>query len=143
MTQHFHVRHSRTIFLLVTFLYLAVNAIVIHFHLPISAKIVVISLLLVAWLINHLRPYSKSFQLIYESKLDLWSLSEDRENWQQFRSLDKIYVNQWFVWVVLSNSDKLTKGLIIGRDSLPSERYLQLRRCILCPEVLFHSHVRN
>ena len=124
MTQHFHVRHSRTIFLLVTFLYLAVNAIVIHFHLPISAKIVVISLLLVAWLINHLRPYSKSFQLIYESKLDLWSLSEDRENWQQFRSLDKIYVNQWFVWVVLSNSDKLTKGLIIGRDSLPSERYL-------------------
>lgn len=82
-----------------------------------------------------------SYILMYESNTKLWKVCEKCDNWQQYNTLSAMYINQWFVWIVLSNSDNKTKGLIIGRDSLPSERYLQLRRCILCPEVVRQTYI--
>ena len=65
-----------------------------------------------------------------------WQLSDDLRSWLHVNSISAIYVNEWFVWIVIGMNNAHKKGIIIGRDSLSAERFIQLRRCILSPDVL-------
>lgn len=116
-------------------------ALVMKFHLPVIQKLLIIFVLV--WLAFKVlkQIYNNTYYLIFELKSSLWKFSEDGVKWQYFDGLSAIYVNRWFVWIVLSNQHNHSKGLIIGSDSLLDERFMQLRRCILCPNLLHLSQV--
>ncbi len=80
--------------------------------------------------------YQKKFCIQFEPAAGVWKQGGNTGSWLRFNRISKIYINQWFVWVVFCTHEKRAKGIIIGRDSLPIERFMQLRRCILSPQVI-------
>lgn len=81
-----------------------------------------------AWLRHHCF-------LRYESASSCWSISFDKEHWQHYSAISCLYLNDSFMWLILRSSVSAHTSAIIGADSMPTERYLQLRRCIICPGI--------
>ena len=75
------------------------------------------------------------FFLKYESTYQRWSVSSDNRQWHQYESIRVAYLNESFVWIILASPGGARKAAIIGVDSMLNERFLQLRRCILCPDL--------
>lgn len=77
----------------------------------------------------------RHYFLKYEPKVQCWSISSDKHQWRRYNSVTYIYLNNSFVWLILRASGGASTSVIIGVDSMPTERYLQLRRCIICPGI--------
>ena len=71
----------------------------------------------------------------YEYIYKRWSVSDDVQQWQYYESVNVVYLNDTFVWIILSSPGIPSQAKLIGVDSMEDERFLQLRRCILCPEM--------
>jgi hypothetical protein len=110
---------------------------VLGFDIPLLMCTVVILMTLVAlaWSIKAWL-YQQRYSLKYESTYKCWSMSAaDVKQWQQYESVRVVYLNDTLVWIILGSPYSGTKAAIIGVDSMPNERFLQLRRCILCPDM--------
>lgn len=118
-------------------LHLCVICVVFLFDVSIYAKAFLsISLLIISW-VQIKRHYVSMYTLTYQAKTNTWAIAEIEGNYEQYTDISKIFVNEWFVWIVLKQLNITSRGIFIGRDSLPSERFVQLRRCILCPDIIY------
>lgn len=77
--------------------------------------------------------YKGRFFIKYESIFKCWSVSSDSSHWQRYEHIEVAYLNDSLVWIILSSPGKRSRAEVIGVDSLTYQRFLQLRRCIICP----------
>ena len=111
-------------------------AVVLGYDVPTLVKVFLILVLLTFLVILVRREYKKEIVLKYDYVLMEWCVGEPNSGDIRFDVISKAYINDWFIWVIFSAHGKHSKGIIIGRDSLPIERFMQLRRYILSPEVM-------
>jgi hypothetical protein len=100
----------------------------------ISAATVLAIIASLVWSISKWLSMRRYF-IKYESSDKCWSVSIDGQQWWRYKSISVAYLNDAFVWIILDSPGRATRAAIIGVDSMPSERFLQLRRCILCPNM--------
>jgi len=136
LIQQFAVKRSIILLCSFLFIHLAAMSVSINFQIPVSWKLLLTCVLFVSLFICLVLEYQKKFCIQFEPATQIWKLQVNDGSWLRFNTVSKIYINQWFVWVVFCTHNKHAKGIIIGRDSLPVERFMQLRRCILSPQVI-------
>ncbi len=141
MIEEFYVKFSPGFFIFLVGLHIIVFGVAINFQIPSIVKLLIIVFMLVISYAKFKQIKDEFCILKFDSKTKTWKMSKDGRNWHCFDVVNTIYLNDWFVWLVFKNSTKHTQGVIIGRDSLPIERFMQLRRCILCPEVIHQRQV--
>ena len=92
---------------------------------------------LLATLLWSIKQWMRQQQYLikYESIYKCWSVSIEAQQWQRYESISVAYLNDAFVWIILSSPGVPRKAKLIGVDSMGNERFLQLRRCILCPDM--------
>ncbi len=76
-------------------------------------------------------PYFIKFESVYSC----WSVLVDAPPWQRHESINVAYLNDTLVWITLASPGSVKRVAIIGVDSMENERFRQLRRCILCPDM--------
>lgn len=114
---------------------------VLMYQLPIVIKSLFYIYLLLVSYNNFKYVWQQNVHINFTSNNMLWSITENSKKCEYYHSASCRYINAWFVWIVFSNSNGSKKGIIIGRDSLPTERFMQLRRCILNPELIQFARV--
>ena len=133
MNQQFEIKPSVQIVISISIVHLFVGFSVIYFDVTINVKSVLLIFVLASliWQINQWRKSGLFAQ--YKSQNGSWDLSFDNQHWQCYETIKTAYLNGSFVWIIFSAPGQRTRSVIIGVDSMPTERFLQLRRCILCP----------
>ncbi len=108
---------------------------VIGFDIPVlmSAFAILTIVVSLMWSIKTWR--CEHYSIKYESLYKYWSVSTDAQQWQRYESVSVAYLNDTLVWIILRSPGVVTKAAVIGVDSISNERFLQLRRCILCPDM--------
>ena len=109
---------------------------VLGFDIPIFIR-AVMTLVMLASLLWSIKKwaYQPRCYLKYESIYKCWGVSSDAQRWQRYESVSVSYLNDTLVWIILGSPGNANRAAIIGVDSLSHERFLQIRRCILCPEM--------
>ncbi len=97
------------------------------------AAVILMTLVSLVWSIK--AWLCQCYSIKYESLYKCWSVSTDAQQWQQYESVSVVYLNDTLVWIILGSPGTGARAAIIGVDSMPNERFLQLRRCILCPNM--------
>ncbi len=133
MNQQFEIKPSAQIAISISIVHLFAGFSVIYFDVTIDMKSALLILVLasVTWQLNRWRK--SGLFANYESQSDCWKLSLDNQHWQYYETIKTAYLNGSLVWIIFSAPGQRTRSVIIGVDSMPAERFLQLRRCILCP----------
>ncbi|MFK8027692.1 MAG: protein YgfX [Gammaproteobacteria bacterium] len=136
MIEQFEVSPSRLMVIYIVFVHVFTIVCVMSFDLS-MLLIASTTLILLISLAITLKQWSAKghFFIKYESAFKCWSVSSDSNHWQRFEHLNVAYLNDSLVWIILSSPGKRSRAKIIGVDSLSNERFLQLRRCIICPGI--------
>lgn len=138
MIEQFEVKPSGLIVIYSIFVHALTLLCVLSFDIPVMASSVAVFLISVSFVAavrSQKQPSSCSIK--YESKYPCWNIcwnaSADEQVWQRYETVKIAYLNDTFVWIIMNSPNNVSRAVLIGVDSLPNERFLQLRRCILCP----------
>ena len=136
MKQQFVLKRSVVFLAVITLVHIAAAGVSLTYNLSAfwHAGLIIICLASLAMCFR--REYYKNVILRFNSNVMQWELLDSGSFWRKFDQVEKIYMNKWFVWIVFYTNGVSVLGVIIGRDSLPIERFMQLRRCILSPRVM-------
>ena len=136
MIEQFEVKPSALMSLCIVIVHVFTFFAALCFDLPILIYVAILLGVLVslAWFI-HTYIHRQCFFLKYESHYQRWSASNDAKQWQRYDSLNVAYINSTLVWIILASPGRVSKSSLISVDSMAKDKFLQLRRCILCPEM--------
>lgn len=136
MTEQYEVKPSNFVAIYIIIVHVFTVVCVLNFDISmiISAVAVLVTLASMVWSINKWSCQHHYF-IKYEPTYQCWSVSNDGHRWQRYESIRVAYLNDALVWITLSLPGSATRAALIVVDSIPSERFLQLRRCILCPDM--------
>jgi len=136
LIEQFEVKPSilMAFFICVVHVFTFVSA--LYFDLPLFFYVVILLAVLISWVwsINQWSCHQHYF-IKYESVYQSWSVSNDTQQWQRYENLSVAYINDALVWIILGSPGGNAMASLIGVDSMDNERFLQLRRCILCPNM--------
>ncbi|MFK7794261.1 MAG: protein YgfX [Gammaproteobacteria bacterium] len=136
MIEQFKVKPSGLVTAYIAIIHLFALICVLGFDIPNYLRTVGVFALLVSLLWSIKQWLCQQQYLIkYEGLYQCWSISVDAQEWRRYESVRVAYLNDAFVWIVLSSPGVPQKARLIGVDSMENERFLQLRRCILCPDM--------
>ncbi len=136
MIQQFKVKPSSALAVCIVIAHAFTIISVLCFDVAIIVRASVALLLMISLAWNLYKWSHNHYFIKYESAYTRWSMSLDARRWQQYETVSIAYLNGAFVWIILSSPSRVSRAAIIGVDSMSAERFLQLRRCILCPDIL-------
>ena len=136
MIEQFEVKPSLLVAIYIAVFHVFTFIGVLYFDASVLIRAVVL-LALLASLARALKQWAcqQQFFIKYESVYQCWSVSNDAQQWQLYESLSVAYLNDTLVWITRSSPGGENRAVIIGVDSMANERFLQLRRCIFCPDM--------
>ena len=136
MIQQFVLKRSATFLTVIFIIHVAAAGVTLTYNLSKLWQAGLIVLCLISLLVCFHREYYKKMIIQFNSKVMKWELTVSDSHWRKFDQMENIYITKWFAWIVFYKYGVGAYGIIIGRDSLPTERFMQLRRCILSPRVM-------
>ena len=136
MNIQFEIKPSRNI----TFLLLAVFVLAIftvfQFAILLWVKIFLV-ITICSYGIWEIRKWKTSrYVLCFETQTQQWNVSLNQSEVRIINSLWPLYLSDRFVLLRLDLGGRNTACVLVLTDSLAKDKFLQLRRCILCPEVM-------
>ncbi len=136
MIARFYVQPSKIVCLCLLGLYLLAAIALTQFHLAVMYKwtlFVCLGLSAVRFLIK----WRKSAILCeYNANKDRWQVSKATGEWIQVFKIRAIYVTDRCAWINFHTGSGKVIAVLIGADALPADKFLQLRRSVICPAVL-------
>ena len=124
-------------------IHILVFYIVVLYEVSIYVKIIVCSIILLSLITNIRNEFQRKDILRFDVSNKSWQISIDRLNYQQISKISCLHASEWCVFVLLDFNQRRSKTFLIGSDSLLAERFMQLRRCILSPEVVHRQSCPN
>ena len=135
MTELFEVKPSHTISIYIVAIHLCGLILILLFQIPPAVCVAGVILLAFSLLDGVKRYLSRShYWLKYEPIYKYWAISIDGKVWRRYQDLRVVCLNDALVWIILSSAGQSQSAVMIGVDCMLNERFLQLRRCILCPD---------
>ena len=107
------------------------------FAIPVTLKLVAIVMTVISLCWQLHKWYESDIEIRYQASNQSWTVPGEGKCGQSYSVIKTVYLCDVFVWIILSSPGQAVKPVIVGVDSLESEKFLQLRRCILCPELFF------
>ena len=143
MIYEFSLSRSKQTLAAHTIIHILVFNIVLLYQASVYVKIFVCSLILLSFITNMRNEFHRKDILRFDVANKSWQISIDRLNYQQITKLSCLHANEWYVCALLEFNQQTSKTFLIGSDSLLAERFMQLRRCILSPEVVHRQSCQN
>lgn len=139
MIRQFKLTRSRYLLTAVMVLHTLVITVSLGYSLSVGMKVLIITTLVASMIWHFYHEVTKAIVLRFVEQTSCWQLAGSMNIFQEMNILSTVCVNEWCVWLVVKTRRQGVKTFIIGRDCMPAERFLQLRRCILRPDCA-HNH---
>ena len=135
MIETFKIKASNFIALAIVVSHVISVVLIVQFAVPIVIKLMVGVIVICSLNWQLLKWHKSNMVLRFQPSVCCWSTSIDSKHWLAYSAIKKVYLCDVFVWIVLSSPGKVDKPVILSVDSLEGDKFIQLRRCILCPEL--------
>lgn len=140
MIHCFEIKPSLQIIAAIMLMHLFALVLVFNFAVAFYLKWLLVCLIGLSWYWQGRRWAFCRYRLRFFAAGNQWSLSTDSLAWVNYRHISAIYLNDAFVWIVLTSPGLPPKYIWVGVDSMPAEQFLCFRRCILCPQLPQNTH---
>lgn len=135
MTYKFKLQQSFCLILYLVVLHMLVVICIYKFLVPENVKIV---LMMIAFLsvCRYFHQYRyETFNVYFHPLTQKWSASKNNQKPKMYDQIRTVYLNQKFLWVILESSKSEKLSLMTSAESMTDDKYRQLRRYIISPEL--------
>ncbi len=135
MTEIFEVQPSKWVLAWIIVIHLLAMAVIAMFVLPIEIKGMLGLLVVILGVWQWRKWSSRIWRLQFDASRGQWKMGSGYQDWNLIDSVQPIYVNDQLIWLKFYCAGR-SLTVIAGVDSLSKEKYLRLRRSVICPAAL-------